>query len=317
MPLPSLSAALAALSLLSFLALPSSSSASGGGGFPPALRRQFLAGAASSPLAEAVPIHLFVDPNSTDANFGETPIRLCALQWGRYQRSRTVAPFFDDLVAVSRCEGGPESEGGGQSFLVTLAELETAQAHRCGRPLENPDSFYAQTSSRYGCVPSGYVYHISRCGSTTVANMLSGPASTLVYSEPQPAHAILRHPRLSRKEKVRWVRVIVGALGRPVAAAEEGVLRPSEPLQPDMAGEGFVWRPRYVYVKTMHPTVRGDGGRRRRAEPDLRALVPHTKNHRRPPSLTLPPPPPSPLPPHRSSGAASCRRLSRRCRGST
>ncbi len=80
----------------------------------------------------------------------------------------------------------------------------------------------AAHASEPGLAPSGFVFHMSRCGSTLVAQMLASLPAAVVLSEPQPLDALLRlRPRmtdLGQEEKLaRWLRALVGALGRPHA----------------------------------------------------------------------------------------------------
>jgi hypothetical protein len=62
--------------------------------------------------------------------------------------------------------------------------------------------------------PAGFIFHMSRCGSTLVAQMLAGLESTLVISEAGPIDAILR---AGGGDRLRW---IVSALGQRRRAAQ-------------------------------------------------------------------------------------------------
>ncbi|HEX7277470.1 MAG TPA: hypothetical protein VF244_08865 [Acidimicrobiales bacterium] len=69
-----------------------------------------------------------------------------------------------------------------------------------------------------GLPPAGFIFHMSRCGSTLVSQMLAAVAEHLVLSEPPPVDAVLRaaeaDPGLTDRERVAWLRWIVGALGQ-------------------------------------------------------------------------------------------------------
>lgn len=65
----------------------------------------------------------------------------------------------------------------------------------------------------------GFIFHMSRCGSTLVSQMLAALASTVVISEPDPIDPVLRarrvRPDLSEDEQALWLRWMLGALGQP------------------------------------------------------------------------------------------------------
>ncbi len=78
----------------------------------------------------------------------------------------------------------------------------------------------ASYASDPGLAPSGLVFHMSRCGSTLIAQMLASLRGAVVLSEPQPIDALLRLRRAmtarGEEEKLAgWLRALVGALGRP------------------------------------------------------------------------------------------------------
>ncbi|MBV9761577.1 MAG: aspartyl/asparaginyl beta-hydroxylase domain-containing protein [Acidobacteriaceae bacterium] len=65
--------------------------------------------------------------------------------------------------------------------------------------------------------PSGFIFHMSRCGAATMTQMLALDSS-VVMSEPAPLdqilHADYRLPSLDFEERVKWLRRIVLALGQ-------------------------------------------------------------------------------------------------------
>ncbi|HEV3085072.1 MAG TPA: sigma-70 family RNA polymerase sigma factor [Gemmataceae bacterium] len=67
--------------------------------------------------------------------------------------------------------------------------------------------------------PSGLIFHMSRCGSTLVSQMLAAGERNLVISEASPIDAVVRarqvHPGVGDGQQVAWLRWIVGALGQP------------------------------------------------------------------------------------------------------
>ncbi len=87
-------------------------------------------------------------------------------------RSRLQVPMFRDLMVASGCG----RRGGGPGIVdVTFAQLELDYMTRC-RPTD------PSQPPPPGCVPSGFVFHQSRCGSTLIANMIT----SLVRSSPRP-----------------------------------------------------------------------------------------------------------------------------------
>lgn len=69
-----------------------------------------------------------------------------------------------------------------------------------------------------GLAPAGFVFHMSRCGSTLVAQMLAAVPEHLVLSEAGPLDSVLRagqaRPGLGDDDRARWLRWMVAALGQ-------------------------------------------------------------------------------------------------------
>ena len=81
-------------------------------------------------------------------------------------------------------------------------------------PLAALDAAHAHAP---GLAPAGFVFHMSRCGSTLVAQMLAGLSATVVLSEPQPLDALLRlrGRGVDDDTLIRWFRAMVSALAQP------------------------------------------------------------------------------------------------------
>jgi hypothetical protein len=66
--------------------------------------------------------------------------------------------------------------------------------------------------------PAGFIFHMSRCGSTLVTQMLAALLSNVVLSEPKPLDQILRlpgrAPGIDGERLVAWLRALTAALGR-------------------------------------------------------------------------------------------------------
>ena len=73
--------------------------------------------------------------------------------------------------------------------------------------------------------PTGFIFHMSRCGSTLAAQMLAALEKNVVMSEPPPVDSILRanfkNPAVTDEQRIEWLQWIIGALGRKRNAEEE------------------------------------------------------------------------------------------------
>jgi hypothetical protein len=78
--------------------------------------------------------------------------------------------------------------------------------------------------SAQGLAPAGFIFHMSRCGSTLISQMLAQLPATIVLSEAQPLDALLslrrRAPGLDEETLVSLLRDMISALGRPRAGEE-------------------------------------------------------------------------------------------------
>src|SRR2546430_2644461 len=72
--------------------------------------------------------------------------------------------------------------------------------------------------------PSGFIFHMSRCGSTLLTQMLAALAHNIVISEASPIDAVVRaphvRPALSDDQHALWLRWMIGALGQPRSGNE-------------------------------------------------------------------------------------------------
>lgn len=72
--------------------------------------------------------------------------------------------------------------------------------------------------------PDGFIFHMSRCGSTLVSQMLAALPSNISISEASPIDAVIqaRHwrPDLDEERQARWLASIVGAFGQQRSGAE-------------------------------------------------------------------------------------------------
>jgi hypothetical protein len=80
------------------------------------------------------------------------------------------------------------------------------------------DKLAAWLDERPHLEPSGFIFHMSRCGSTLVSQMLAVVDSNIVVSEASPIDGVvqtyLSKPDLGDERQHRWLRSMVGALGQ-------------------------------------------------------------------------------------------------------
>lgn len=175
-----------------------------------------------------VPVRVQLPPSGGDLR--SATVVMCDLDWESYRADPSRLPMFHDLMTASGCVGG----GAGDSYETTFGALEDEAASRgCG--------LGAAGAGAPGCEPAGLVFHESRCGSTLVANMLSALPYSLVYSESAPPTDVLLGAggaSLSPPDRLRALRVIVAAMGRPIAAAAAAA-----------GAAGGDWRPHHLYLK--------------------------------------------------------------------
>ena len=71
-----------------------------------------------------------------------------------------------------------------------------------------------------GMSPAGFIFHMSRCGSTLVSRMLGALPENRVLSEPTPLNAVIRAALLDvsvpHATLLDWLRTTVSLLGRPL-----------------------------------------------------------------------------------------------------
>ena len=116
------------------------------------------------------------------------------VDWGYRGARRFTEPFF--AQTVNACLRHP-------------ADL----LFRHQTPLEELGEIAA---SQPGIRPTGFIFHMSRCGSTLISQMLAAAPSNIVLSEAGPIDEILRahfrHPEITEAQREQWLRWLVGAL---------------------------------------------------------------------------------------------------------
>jgi hypothetical protein len=116
------------------------------------------------------------------------------VDWCRLGGERFTDPFFEETVR--RCVQRPFNLA-----FRTLTPLDELS--------ESPPGALR---------PDGLIFHLSRCGSTLIAQALAALPEHLVLSEPAPIDDVVRSPlhdaSVSDERRVRWLRAVAGALGR-------------------------------------------------------------------------------------------------------
>jgi len=119
-----------------------------------------------------------------------------AVEWAHFGKVPLTAPFFEDQLRSAR------SQPFNRLFRqrTPLAGLTQAQ----------PDDGLSG--------PDGFIFHLSRCGSTLVSQMLGSLPGTIVVSEPAPLDSVVQllnaNPGVPIEERARLLRAMVGVLGR-------------------------------------------------------------------------------------------------------
>jgi hypothetical protein len=105
---------------------------------------------------------------------------------------------------------------------------DAVRAYRAGNPAIRPvrtpwDVLEQVTRIRPGLRPHAGIFHVSRCGSTVLSNVLAALPRHLVIVEPTPLSAVLRPPMHERPAELRerWLDALIGALGYCRVGAEE------------------------------------------------------------------------------------------------
>ena len=132
---------------------------------------------------------------------GWIPIQVCwhqaqpTVEWSYLGDIRFTEPFFDQTIERS-FQHPFNLLFRRQTSLAALTELQTIQP---------------------GIAPTGFIFHLSRCGSTLVAQMLASLPQAIVISEAGPIDAVL-HPRgqttITPDDQRRWLQGMVHALGQ-------------------------------------------------------------------------------------------------------
>jgi hypothetical protein len=100
-----------------------------------------------------------------------------------------------------------------------------APFNRLFRHVTPIETLAAWLKTRPHLEPSGFIFHMSRCGSTLVSQMLAALPSNIVVSEASPIDTVVQanrwRPDLSEDKQALWLHSIIGALGQKRAGDEQ------------------------------------------------------------------------------------------------
>ncbi|WP_020408650.1 hypothetical protein [Hahella ganghwensis] len=114
------------------------------------------------------------------------------VQWRLVGEDLPFAPFYDDQILHSTC----------QSLLATLL-----------KPCTRLDYLLRQSASVDVRPPKGFIFHLSRCGSTLLANAMAATGNFTVVSEASYLRDLLLDPHLSEDDKVQGLRTLLSCHG--------------------------------------------------------------------------------------------------------
>ncbi len=103
-------------------------------------------------------------------------------------------------------------------FEQTVNQALRHPANLLFRRQTTMDALQERAEACPGLLPTGFIFHMSRCGSTLISQMLAGLPKNLVISEAGPIDAVLRShfrdPTVTQEQRVKWLQWMVSALGQ-------------------------------------------------------------------------------------------------------
>ncbi len=124
------------------------------------------------------------------------------VDWCHLRGLRLTDPFFDQTI--ERCLRHP--------FSLLF------------RP-QTPVEWLEPSALQPALSPRGFIFHLSRCGSTLLSQMLAALPRNVVLSEAGPIDSVLRAhlrvPGITDAQRIDWLRGAVAALGRQRHAQEQ------------------------------------------------------------------------------------------------
>ncbi len=129
------------------------------------------------------------------------------IDWARFGRVAVDQSFYSDAVTTAIC----------RPFNRVIRHATTL------------DAFISAAPAQPATALAGLVFHMSRCGSTLVAQMLGALDATISLSEPGPLDAVVRYalarPDIPQERHVALMRAMVAALTRPRSGEQRCFLK--------------------------------------------------------------------------------------------
>ena len=133
------------------------------------------------PPRDWLPIAVLPAPNAT------------YIDWARFGPEPLRAPFYEDDIR-----------------RALRRPFNRAFRYRTGL-----HDLIAQAETMDSLVPSGFIFHMSRCGSTLTAQMLAALADSIAIAEAAPIDAVVQLARgLPEDDAARTLRAMISAFGR-------------------------------------------------------------------------------------------------------
>jgi hypothetical protein len=114
---------------------------------------------------------------------------------------------------------------GSERFLHTFFDITIEHAQRL--PFNSLfthrtsiDDLSAWHAASPGIPPTGFIFHMSRCGSTLVSRMLMSLPENVVISEAGPVDYLARAAAIPEEKRYAWLRAMLSALGQKRAGRE-------------------------------------------------------------------------------------------------
>ena len=104
-------------------------------------------------------------------------------------------------------------------FVETIQRRLTVPFNQLFRPQTTLYDLVERQAVQPGLAPTGFIFHMSRCGSTLLSQQLAALPDTVVISEATPLDGLLRtrwkDPTVTEEQLVTWLRALIDALGQP------------------------------------------------------------------------------------------------------